>query len=113
MILRAAVGIRSVSLDRTVARLGGGETMRADDAIKSFSPAIENVPIISTRINQTMIATKIGTTLSKVCLSTTAFPKVSWFKMAIEIPHQVSIAFIVAASIQAPKRYQTSVCESP
>ena len=79
---------------------------------KSLSPATEKVPIMSTRMTQTKTATKIGTTRSKVVRSTTAFPRVSWFKIAIETPHHVNIAFIVAASNHAPNKYHTSVCGS-
>ena len=35
-----------------------------------------------------------------------------WLATAIETPHQVSTAFIVAASSQAPNRYQTSLGSS-
>ena len=64
--------------------------------------------MINTRINQTMMATKIGTNLINNARSTTAPPSVWWLRMAIDTPHQVSMAFIVAASSQAPKRYHTS-----
>jgi hypothetical protein len=88
------------------------EGLRVSDWLKRRSPAIEIVPIINTRISHTITATKMGTILSSVPRATTALPKVSWFKIAIETPHHVSIAFINAANIQAPNRYQTSVGSS-
>ena len=73
------------------------------------SPATENVPMINTRINQTRMATNKGTTFKSVSRSTTALPRLSWLRRAIDTPHQVSMAFIVAASSQAPNKYQTSL----
>ena len=65
--------------------------------------------MIKTRISQTMSATNIGTTLRSISFETTAPPWDWWLRMAIDTPHQVSIAFIVAASIQAANRYQISL----
>ena len=45
--------------------------VRRASTLKMFSPAIEKVPMMSTRISQTMIATKTGTALVKVTLLTT------------------------------------------
>jgi len=80
--------------------------------LKRLSPAIENVPMISTRMSQTRMATKTGTILSRVSGATTGLPRLSWLRTAMETPHQVSMAFMVAASSQAPKRYQTSAGSS-
>ncbi len=68
-----------------------------------------------------MTATKIGTTFSRVWRAMTAFPRVSWLTIAIDTPHQVSSAFMVAAINQAANRYQLSMsvtnpalrCEQP
>src|SRR5512133_3034541 len=76
------------------------------------SPAREKVPIISTRMTQTMSATKTGTAVWMVLLAITAEPKLLWLTMATETPHQVSVAFMAAARIQAPNRYQTSAGSS-
>lgn len=46
------------------------------DWLKIRSPATENEPMINTRINQTMTATKMGTTCNKVWRSMTALPNV-------------------------------------
>ena len=67
------------------------------------------MPIMSTRMTQTRIATKIGTKRTKVSLGTMREPRDWWLRIAIETPHQVSIAFIVAASSQAEKRYQVAL----
>ena len=86
----------------------GRAMVRLSAWLNSLSPATEKDPIINTRISQTITATNIGTTLRSICLSMTTFPRVSWLSKAIEIPHQVNMAFMVAASSQAPKRYHTS-----
>ena len=76
--------------------------------LKMRSPDIEKVPMMSTRINQTMIATKTGMALVMVAWLTRLLPATAWVIPVIEIPHQVRLAFMVAASSQAPNRYQTS-----
>ena len=98
--------------ERTRAELLMGAFVEVLSDENSRSPAKENVPIISTRISQTIMATKIGTTLSRIGLSITGLPMVASFRMAIETPHQVNMAFMVAAKSQAPKRYQTSLGSS-
>jgi hypothetical protein len=50
-----------------------------------------------------------GNHLNNVSRSTTALPSDSWLSNAIETPHQVNMAFIVAANNHAPNKYQTSV----
>ena len=73
------------------------------------SPATENVPMIRIRINQTIMATKTGTTLVMVALlSTEPAPWLLWLMMAIDTPHQVREAFIAAASNQAGRSRRES-----
>ena len=61
-----------------------------------------------TRMTQIIIARKIGTHLTKLSRETIALPSVWLLTTAMDMLHQVKTAFIVAASNQAPKRYQTS-----
>ncbi len=65
-----------------------------------FSPASENVPMIRTRIIQTMTATITGTARVSVVSPTRAPPMARWFKMAMETPHQVERG--VEAGCQQP-----------
>src|SRR5512140_3274084 len=71
-------------------------------------PAIESVPMIRMRITHTMTATKTGTILFTSSPSIIATLATLWLATAIETPHQVRMAFMVAASSHAPNRYQTS-----
>ena len=79
-----------------------GSLTAQEDDFKIRSPEIEKVPMIKMRINQARTATTMGMILS---ISGPA-PRLGWFKMAMEIPHQVIMAFIVAANSHAPSRYQ-------
>jgi hypothetical protein len=80
--------------------------------LKRRSPAIEKVPMISTRMSQTMIATKTGIALVMVAWLTRLLPTTVWLITATEIPHQVRPAFMEAASSQAPNKYHTSAGSS-
>ena len=64
--------------------------------------------MISTRINQTMIATKTGTALVRVALLIRLLPTTMWSITATELPRHFRQAFMTAASSQVPNRYQTS-----
>ena len=86
--------------------------VRCGALLKMRFPAIEREPMIKMRMIQTIKATKTGTTEVSVLASMTAVLATAWLAMAIEMPHQVRTAFIMAASIQAPKRYQTSLGDS-
>ena len=86
--------------------------MRRLSTLNMFSPARESVPMMRTRINQTMMATNTGTVLVRVTRLTRLLPSAVWSVTATEIPHQVRQAFMTAASSQAPNRYQTSAGSS-
>ena len=89
-----------------------GSAGRTSARLNRRSPAIEKVPMMSTRINQTINATKTGTTLVRVLWPTTSVESSWWLRTATATPHQVSMAFMAAASSQAPNRYQTSAGSS-
>ncbi len=71
---------------------------------------MESVPIIRMRMSQTMMATKSGTTDSRVARLKISLPSDWCWSRASETPHQVSMAFMVAARNQAASKYQTSTC---
>ena len=73
------------------------------------SPAIDSVPIIKMRMSQTITATNTGTTASRVARLRISLPSELCCSSARETPHQVSMAFMVAARNQAANRYQVSV----
>jgi hypothetical protein len=101
----AAMGCGEGYEEKVETRLEG----RRSAILKRRSPAIENVPIMSTRINQTIKATKTGTTVDRVFWPRITDESSWWLRTAIATPHQVRMAFMAAARSQAPNIYQASV----
>ena len=73
------------------------------------SPAVESEPINRMRMIQIMRDTNTGTIPVMVFESIMAREAMEWLLIAIETPHHVRTAFMVAARSQAPNMYQTSL----
>jgi hypothetical protein len=74
---------------------------------KILSPAIVTAPMNKIRVNQTRIATNIGTIRSNCSRPKISLPS-SCDTSTDDTAHQVITAFIVAPSSHAPVKYQTS-----
>lgn len=83
------------------------ESCGASPVIKR-GPAVEIVLINRMRVTHTMIATKIGTARISRLGSITLVLAMLWLTSASETPHQVRMAFMVAANNQATNRNQVS-----
>lgn len=97
---RAAVGC---FLDGEVGALTLGLLLPCSN----LSPAKVMAPMKRILVNQTNIATKIGTIFRSCSRLITSFPS-SESKSTSETAHQVMMAFMVAPSSQAPVKYQIS-----